>query len=76
MSITATEFKTNFGQYLELGGKQEIAITKNGKIIARLVPPSVDKRAILDSLVGILPNDLNPDEARYEYLKEKYERNS
>ena len=36
MIITATEFKTNLGKYLEIAASQDIFITKNGKSIARL----------------------------------------
>lgn len=35
MIVTATEFKTNLGKYLEMAMKQDIFITKNGKNIAR-----------------------------------------
>ncbi len=36
MIVTATEFKTNLGKYLEMATSQDIFITKNGKSIARL----------------------------------------
>jgi prevent-host-death family protein len=39
MEITATQFKTNLGKYLEEAGREEIVITKNGKAIARLLGP-------------------------------------
>ena len=31
MIVTATEFKTNFGKYLDLISKEDIFITRNGK---------------------------------------------
>jgi len=37
MEITATEFKTNLGKYLDASNDEDIIITKNGKTIARLV---------------------------------------
>ena len=40
--VTATEFKTNLGKYLEMAMKQDIFITKNGKNIARLTSPTVN----------------------------------
>ena len=55
MIITATEFKTNLGKYLEIAASQDIFITKNGKNIARLTSPAVNKLALLDDLVGIIP---------------------
>lgn len=61
MVISASELKTNLGRYLMLAASQDIYITKNGKSIAKLTNPSVDKLALLDSLVGILPSDANVD---------------
>ena len=62
MIVTATEFKTNLGKYLEMAMRQDIFITKNGKNIARLTSPTVNKLAVLDSLVGIVPKDSAMDE--------------
>ena len=62
MIVTATEFKTNLGKYLEMAMKQDIFITKNGKNIARLTSPTVNKLAVLDSLVGIVSGDSAMDE--------------
>ena len=61
MVITASELKTNLGRYLSLAAEQDIFITKNGKSIAKLSNPSVDKLAVLDSLVGILPANADID---------------
>lgn len=33
MAVTATEFKANFGKYLELVTKEDIFITLNGKTV-------------------------------------------
>ena len=62
MIVTATELKTNLGKYLEMAMSQDIFITKNGKSIARLTSPTVDKLALLDDLVGIVPEDPATDE--------------
>ena len=62
MIVTATEFKTNLGKYLEMAASQDIFITKNGKSIARLTTPTVNKLALLDDLVGIVPQDQGMDE--------------
>ena len=62
MIVTATEFKNNLGKYLEMAMSQDIFITKNGKSIARLTSPTVDKLALLDDLVGIIPEDPATDE--------------
>ena len=57
MIITATELKNNLGKYLEMAESQDIFITKNGKSIARLTSPAVNKLALLDDLVGIFPHE-------------------
>ncbi len=62
MIITATEFKNNLGKYLEMAASQDIFITKNGKSIARLTSPAVNKLALLDDLVGIIPQEKAIDE--------------
>ncbi len=62
MIITAAELKTNLEKYLEMAMSQDIFITKNGKSIARLTSPAVNKLALLDDLVGIAPKDQAMDE--------------
>jgi antitoxin (DNA-binding transcriptional repressor) of toxin-antitoxin stability system len=72
MIVTATEFKTNFGKYLELIAKEDIFITRNGKTIAKVVNPQI---SAVDSLRGMLkdvPADLDLDSVREERLS-KYE---
>lgn len=71
MTITATEFKTNFGKYLKLVDKEDIFITRNGKTIAKVVNPNV---SALSSLRGMLNGCQNqavwdaPSKARRERL--------
>ena len=62
MIVTATEFKNNLGKYLEMAASQDIFITKNGKSIARLTSPAVNKLTLLDDLVGIVPQETAMDE--------------
>lgn len=74
MIVTATEFKTNFGKYLEMVAKEDIFITRNGKTIAKVVNPQI---SAVDSLRGMLkgvPSDINIDSLREERLA-KYENN-
>ena len=56
IQVTATDFKTNFGKYLNLASKEEILITKNGVDIALLVPPK-PQPSVIDELIGVVPND-------------------
>lgn len=72
MIVTATEFKTNFGKYLETVAKEDIFITRNGKTIAKVINPQI---SAVDSLRGMLkdvPSDINMDSLREERLS-KYE---
>jgi len=69
MIITATELKEKMGHYLNAVSEEEVFITKNGKVVAKLSSSSKDKQAILDSLVGITaPNPVSLEEARKERL--------
>ena len=69
MQITATELKTNIGRYLVLAEKQDIIITKNNRPIAKLTNVQEDKISILDSLIGIIPdNGFALEEAKGERL--------
>lgn len=56
MTVTATEFKMNFGKYLELSRVEDIFITKNNKTVARVCNPLNDKVASLNALAGIASN--------------------
>ncbi|MCI6754885.1 type II toxin-antitoxin system Phd/YefM family antitoxin [Galactobacillus timonensis] len=62
MRTTVTEFKTNLDQFLDLVSQTDIYITRNGKVIATLTKPGHDNAALLDSLVGSLPDDSAADE--------------
>ena len=72
MIITATEFKSNLGHYLEAVEKEDIIITRNGKRIAKLTDATKDKSDILEALTGIIPSDVSLEESREERLR-KYE---
>lgn len=67
MSITATELKSNLGKYL-LAATEDIFITKNGKVVAKLSNPHQDRVDIAKSLFGILPADVTLEEAKEERL--------
>ena len=71
MTVTATEFKTNLGKYLEIVYDEDILITKNGKVIAQLSKPQFNKLAALRSLVGIANNgtDVSLNEIKEERLQ-------
>ena len=71
MIVTATNFKTNFKKYLELVQKEDILITKNGKVICQVTKPTNNKLISLRSLVGIASSNTNVtlDDIKEEKLK-------
>ena len=70
MSITATEFKSNLGKYLQLAMDEDILITQYGKVVARLTKPFETRIETAESLFGILPQVSTLKEAREERLAE------
>ena len=68
MSITATELKSNLSQYLLMAASEDIYITRNGKVIAKLTNPYQDRLDIAESLFGSVPNTMTLEEAREERL--------
>ena len=69
MSITATELKQNLSKYLLMAEQEDVYITRNGKVVAKLTNPYQDRVDMAKSLFGILPKDMTVDEARRERLE-------
>ena len=69
MVVTATEFKTNLGKYLDAVSSEDIYITRNGKTVARMVNPNVSAVDTLSGiLAGQLPEDYDEKDLREERL--------
>lgn len=66
MSITATELKQNLGKYIQMAETEDIFITKNGKVVAKLSSPYADRIKMAESLLGVIPADVTVEEARAE----------
>lgn len=61
--VSATELQNNFGKYLaKVIEGEELIIMKNGKEVARMTPKDQVKKSLVDSLIGILGNDVEVDE--------------
>ncbi len=71
MTITATELKNNLGKYLQISATEDIFITKNGKVVAKLTNPYHDRVETAKSLFGILPKDINSENLKKERLAMK-----
>ena len=79
MSITFAELENNLGKYLSLATIEDVFITVDGEVVAKLsgadsgdiqnIQNENRNRAdIVNSLVGILPNDITLEESRNERL--------
>ena len=68
MSITATELKQNLGRYLLLAATEDVYITKNGKVVAKLSNPNQDRVNMAKSLFGVLPQHITLEEAKNERI--------
>lgn len=68
MSITATELKQNLGRYLLMAATEDVFITKNGKVVAKLSNPNQDRVNMAKSLFGVLPQNITLEEAKNERI--------
>lgn len=66
MSITATELKLNLSKYLLLAETEDIFITRNGKVVAKLTNPHQDRVDMAKSLFGAVPADMTLEDAQAE----------
>ena len=71
MQITATELKLNLGKYLNLVLTEDIWITRNGKIIAKMVNPHVPS---VDAISGVLAGKVPVDADRHSLWEERLSR--
>ena len=74
ITATATEMQNSFGRYLKhIMNGGEVIVTRNGKEIGRLIPKEKTEAFLTDSLTGILKGGMEPDAAREERLRKKYD---
>ncbi|MBQ6755676.1 MAG: type II toxin-antitoxin system prevent-host-death family antitoxin [Oscillospiraceae bacterium] len=71
MYITATELKMNLSKYLLLAESEDIYITRNGKIVAKLSNPFQQRVDMARSLFGSVPQGMTLEEAKEERLGKK-----
>lgn len=68
MLITATELKMNLSKYLLLAETEDIYITRNGKVVAKLSNPYQDRVDVAKSLFGAIPSDMTLEQSKEERL--------
>ena len=66
--ISVTELKANAGKYVAMAGKQDVFITKNGRLIARLTAARPDKIEAAKALFGLTRGPVDLDAEREERL--------
>ena len=69
MNISATELKNNMSKYIALSKKEDILITKNGKVVSKLTNPYKNRIEKARGLFGIIPSDFDADAALEERIK-------
>lgn len=69
MSITATELKQNLSKYLLMAEQEDVFITRNGKVVAKLTNPYQDRVDMAKTLFGILPKNMTIDKAHRERIE-------
>ncbi len=68
--ISVSELKTNAGKYVTMAKDQDILITKNGKIVAKIVSAKPDKKAAWKHLTELF-KDVQLTDADIEAAREE-----
>lgn len=69
--ISVSELKMNTGKYVTMAKDQDILITKNGKVVAKLGTAKVDKLDAFYHLMSLFPKegiDVDLDQMREERI--------
>jgi prevent-host-death family protein len=66
--INSSEFQNNVGKYINLANDHEVVILRNGRPVARLLGMENTVSFLTDKLLGVLPEDFDPEAARAERL--------
>lgn len=66
--ISLTQLKMNLGKYVAMAENQDILISKNGKVVAKLVTAKVDRVAAAKDLISMFPKGKKAD---YNQMREE-----
>ncbi len=69
MIITTTQLRKKQKEYLDLSLKEDIYITRNGRIFAKITNPYADKSKTIRSLRGSISMPLSEEEIHEERTK-------
>lgn len=70
--ITLSDLKTNTDKYVTLAQEQDVYITRNGKLVAKLVTAKPNREAAFQRFIELFPEqglDLDPETASEERLR-------
>ena len=68
MVVSVSELKTNPGYYIDLAQEQPIRISKNGKVVARLVPDKPSRNEAWQKLRSMPKFDFDYEALRVERI--------
>lgn len=69
--ITLSDLKANTGKYVTLAQTQDVYITHNGKLVAKLVTAKPNKEAAFKRFLELFPEqglDLDAEKSREKHL--------
>ncbi len=73
MLVTNEELKNNIEKYLALSVTEDVLITRDDRVVAKLTNPNQDRIKTAKSLFGIFPTDANIKQDRaYDTLYDMY----
>lgn len=73
MLVTTGELKNNIEKYLALSVTEDVLITRDDRVVAKLINPNQDRIQNAKSLFGILPADADVKQNRaYDTLYDMY----
>lgn len=68
--ISVSELKTNTGKYVTMAKDQDILITKNGKVVAKIVSAKPDKKTAWKHLTELF-NGISFSDEEVEAMREE-----
>ena len=71
MVVALSKLKANIGKYVNLAGQQDVYVTRNGKLVAKIVGTNRDRKAVMKSLFGIAKLPAEYDNPEYDPTYEK-----
>jgi len=71
MLVNATEFKTRVGKYLDIIDKEDVIISRNGKIVAKLVSVKQAGTPNADFLYGLLADEVSDKDISIETIRDE-----